>query len=116
MQLPDQGTCSVERDCPVNILSFGMGRVFMGHANVLHGPLPGFCSVTRDREGRAYVYICQDDDAHWVHMLEVCSKRCFRIRFISFLSTPMALQCCLFSQGRLKAFRFLMMPWSIYID
>ena len=86
MQLPDQGTCSVERDCLVNILSFGMGRVFMMHANALHGPLPGFCSVTRDREGRAYVYICQDDDVHWVHMLEVCFKRFFRIRVISFFS------------------------------
>ena len=58
----------------------------MGHASVLHGPLPGFCSVTTDREGRAYVYICQDEEVHWVHILEVCFDRFFRIRLSHFIS------------------------------
>jgi hypothetical protein len=71
LQLPDQGVCSLEEDHQVTVVSFGMGRVFTSHTSSLHCPLPGFCSVTTDREGRAYVYICQDDDVHWMHMLEV---------------------------------------------
>lgn len=71
LQLPDQGLCSTEEDYEVKILSFGMGRVFARHASGSHCPLPGFCSVTKDREGRVYVYFCQDDDVHWMHMLEV---------------------------------------------
>lgn len=79
----------------------------MGHASVLHGPLPGFCSVTTDREGRAYVYICQDEEVHWVHILEVCFDHFSRIRLILFHSTRMVLQSCPFSQDLFKAFRFV---------
>ena len=71
LQLPDHGVCSTEEDYKVTVLSVGMGRAFTSNTSGLHCPLPGFCSVTIDREGRAYVYIGQDDDVHWMHMLEV---------------------------------------------
>jgi len=84
MQLPDQGVCSVEGEIRVTILSFGMGRVSLSYASGLHGPLPGFCSVTIDQEGRAYVYICQDDDVHWMHMLEA---RLYKLHVVSYFLT-----------------------------
>ena len=71
MQLPNEGVCSVLGDCQVTVLSFGMGRVFSSHTSGFNYPLPGYCSVTIGREGRAYVYVCQDDEVHWMHMLEV---------------------------------------------
>jgi hypothetical protein len=37
--------------------------------------------VTVDQEGRVYVYICQDDEVHWMHMLEVDSKFYFTFSF-----------------------------------
>ena len=70
---------STEEGHEVTVLSFGMGRVFARHATGSHCPLPGFCSVTKDREGRVYVYFCQDDDVHWMHMLEVGSEHVFVI-------------------------------------
>jgi hypothetical protein len=84
MQLPDQGVCSVDGEIRVTILSFGMGRVSSSYASGLHGPLPGFCSVTIDQEGRAYVYICQDDDVHWMHMLEA---RLYKVDVVSYFLT-----------------------------